>query len=106
MGTQTRRRSLPRQRPIDGSGVVLDDSSTWDPDAHELLELWDHQAQWDLRQHPPLYEAFAAAYRGEAPHLMKIAGTNLAAIHIARNGLRGAKISRFRCKRRARHATR
>jgi hypothetical protein len=44
------------------SGVVLDDPSTWDPDAGELLELWDDQAQWDLRQHPPLYEAFAAAY--------------------------------------------
>jgi len=44
------------------SGVVLDDPSTWDPDAEELLELWDDQAQWDLRQHPPLYEAFAAAY--------------------------------------------
>jgi hypothetical protein len=42
------------------SGVVLDDPSTWDPDAGELLELWDDQAQWDLRQHPPLYEAFAA----------------------------------------------
>ena len=46
----------------EASGVVLDDPSTWDPDAGELLELYDHQAQWDLRQHPPLYEAFAAAY--------------------------------------------
>ena len=27
------------------SGVVLGDPSTWDPDAEELLELWDDQAQ-------------------------------------------------------------
>ena len=46
----------------EASGVVLDDPSTWDPDAPELLDLWDDQAQWDLRQHPPLYEAFAAVY--------------------------------------------
>ena len=46
----------------EASGVVLDDPSTWDPDGDELLKRWDHQAQWDLRQHPPLYEAFAAAY--------------------------------------------
>jgi len=47
---------------LEASGVVLDDPSTWDPDAPELLELTDHQAQWDLRRHPPLHEAFAAAY--------------------------------------------
>ena len=45
----------------EASGVVLDDPTTWDPDAPELLDLWDDQAQWVLRQHPPLYEAFAAA---------------------------------------------
>ena len=47
---------------LQASGVVLDDPSTWDPDAPELLELTDHPAQWDLRRHPPLHEAFAAAY--------------------------------------------
>ena len=46
----------------EASGVVLDDPSTWDPDAPELLELTDHPAQWELRRHPPLHEAFATAY--------------------------------------------
>jgi hypothetical protein len=46
----------------EASGVALDDPSTWDPDAPELLELTDHPAQWELRRHPPLHEAFAAAY--------------------------------------------
>ena len=46
----------------EASGVVLDDPSTWDPDAPELLELRDHPAQWALREHRPLYEAFAALY--------------------------------------------
>jgi hypothetical protein len=46
----------------EASGVVLDDPSTWDPDAAELLEPLGHPAQWALRQHPPLYEVFAAVY--------------------------------------------
>ena len=44
------------------SGVDMADPATWDPDREEILALWGHQAQWDLRQHPPVYEAFAAAY--------------------------------------------
>jgi ectoine hydroxylase-related dioxygenase (phytanoyl-CoA dioxygenase family) len=46
----------------EASGVVLDDPSTWDPDQPELLELRGEAPQWALRQHPPLYEAFATLY--------------------------------------------
>jgi hypothetical protein len=45
----------------DVSGVRLDEESTWRRE-EEILPLWGHQAQWDLRQSMPVYEAFAAAY--------------------------------------------
>jgi hypothetical protein len=43
------------------SGVRLDDRSTWTLE-NEILPLWGHQAQWNLRQSLAVYEAFAAAY--------------------------------------------
>ena len=46
------------------SGVRMDDPSTWTLE-REILPLWGHQAQWDLRQHPAVHAAFAAMYGTE-----------------------------------------
>jgi hypothetical protein len=44
--------------------IDLHDEGSWyGPPAR--LPLWGHQAQWDVRQHPDLHEAFAAAYGTE-----------------------------------------
>lgn len=45
----------------DEAGLDLDDPATW-PDALPAAPTWGHQAQWDIRQHPPIHAAFAAAY--------------------------------------------
>jgi hypothetical protein len=48
----------------DVAGVDVDDPATWDiPSAWP--PLWGHQAQWDVRQHPPVHAAFAAVYGRE-----------------------------------------
>ena len=41
-------------------GFVLDDPATW-AGKHAMVPIWGHQALWDVRQHPPVHAAFAAA---------------------------------------------
>jgi hypothetical protein len=43
-------------------GIDLDDPATWYGRGDFPLPLWGHQAQWDIRQHPLLHDAFAAVY--------------------------------------------
>ena len=50
----------------DVTGVDVGDRSTWDVRDPGALPIWGHQAQWDIRQHPPLHAAFAAAYGEDA----------------------------------------
>jgi hypothetical protein len=48
----------------EAAGVDVDDPATWElPSAWP--PLWAHQAQWDVRQHPAVHAAFAAAYGRE-----------------------------------------
>lgn len=44
-------------------GLDLADPATWDTGpGNGTPAVWGHQAQWDVRQHPPLHEAFAEVY--------------------------------------------
>jgi len=50
-------------------GVPVHDPSGWDAYGGEwddLLPIWGHQAQWDIRQHPPLHQVWAALLNTEA----------------------------------------
>jgi hypothetical protein len=43
-------------------GVAVDDPSRWDSYGAEMADLvpiWGHQAQWDIRQHPSLHRTWA-----------------------------------------------
>ena len=42
-------------------GFDRDDSSGWYREPHRvngMVEMYHHQALWDVRQHPPIYELF------------------------------------------------
>jgi hypothetical protein len=47
-------------------GFRLDEPATWGrwPDDYRPA-VWGHQAQWDIRQHPPVHRAFAEVYGRE-----------------------------------------
>ncbi len=45
-------------------GLDLEDPSTW-PGKRTQVPMGGHQAQWDVRQHPGVHAAFAAAYGDE-----------------------------------------
>lgn len=48
------------------TGVRLDDPSTWQEQRYAglgIVPLHHHQALWDLRQHPAVYETFRELYR-------------------------------------------
>ncbi len=50
---------------LDYTKVDLNDSSTWyQPhfEGHGIVPLHHHQAFWNIRQHPPLYEVFRDLY--------------------------------------------
>ncbi len=41
------------------------DPETWYPDPRlpwDVVPLWGHQAQWDIRQHPPLHKVWAEVW--------------------------------------------
>jgi hypothetical protein len=43
-------------------GVPINDPSRWDDyggEAHDLVPIWGHQAQWDIRQHPRMHAIWA-----------------------------------------------
>jgi hypothetical protein len=43
-------------------GVPIHDAAQWDEyggDGHDLLPIWGHQAQWDIRQHPQMHHAWS-----------------------------------------------
>jgi Phytanoyl-CoA dioxygenase (PhyH) len=49
--------------------IRRDDPSTWygsDPGLLDIVPLWGHQAQWDIRQLPALHEVWACLWRTEA----------------------------------------
>ncbi len=43
------------------AGLDVDDPATWDY-GNFSAPIWNHQLQWDVRQHPRMYEAFAAVW--------------------------------------------
>jgi len=48
--------------------VPTNDLSRWDEygrDGHDLLPIWGHQAQWDIRQHPQMHGIWAALWGAE-----------------------------------------
>jgi hypothetical protein len=50
-------------------GVPLHDPSRWDAYGGEwgdLLPIWGHQAQWNIRQYPPLYRVWATLWNTHA----------------------------------------
>lgn len=47
------------------TGFDVDDPKTWEWSSFSA-PIWNHQAQWDVRQHPRLHGAFAAAYGQDA----------------------------------------
>ena len=50
-------------------GVPVRDSSGWDAYGGEwgdLLPIWGHQAQWDIRQYPALHSVWAALWNTDA----------------------------------------
>jgi Phytanoyl-CoA dioxygenase (PhyH) len=50
-------------------GVSVHDRSGWDAYGGEwadLLPVWGHQAQWDIRQHPSLHRAWAELWNTDA----------------------------------------
>ena len=49
-------------------GIPIRDPSQWDAYGHEmgdLLPIWGHQAQWDIRQQPNLHRIWAALWGTE-----------------------------------------
>ena len=55
------------------AGLDADDPATWDWGRFSP-PIWGHQAQWDVRQHPGVHGAFAAAYDGHEALLVSIDG--------------------------------
>jgi len=58
-----------RQAICEFTGVVEHDPATWrrhDVQGHGIVPLHHAQAMWDVRQHPALYQVFAALYQTEA----------------------------------------
>ena len=50
-------------------GVPVDDPSCWAPYGawmRDLVPMWGHQAQWDIRQHPALHAIWAALWGTDA----------------------------------------
>jgi hypothetical protein len=50
-------------------GVPINDPSRWDQyggEMRDLLPIWGHQAQWDIRQHPNLHRIWATLWETEA----------------------------------------
>ena len=50
-------------------GVPVHDPSAWDAFGGEwcdLLPIWGHQSQWDIRQYPPLHRAWATLWNTDA----------------------------------------
>jgi hypothetical protein len=48
--------------------VPIHGPSRWDAyggEMHDLLPIWGHQAQWDIRQHPNLHQIWAALWGTE-----------------------------------------
>jgi hypothetical protein len=46
-------------------GVPVDDQSRWDAyggEMRDLVPIWGHQAQWDIRQHPNLHSIWATLW--------------------------------------------
>jgi hypothetical protein len=49
-------------------GVPVNDPSRWDDysgDMRDLVPIWGHQAQWDIRQHPNLHHIWAELWGTE-----------------------------------------
>jgi hypothetical protein len=49
----------------DVSGLVADRPGTWyrdPPLPWDIVPMWGHQAQWDIRQHPALHEVWSALW--------------------------------------------
>jgi hypothetical protein len=47
---------------IDDVGVPVNDPMRWDVyggDMQDLLPIWGHQVQWDIRQHPAMHEIWS-----------------------------------------------
>lgn len=57
------------QAIMDHAGVDLEDPGSWyteTREGHGILPLHHHQALWDVRQHPPVYEIFQTLYDEDA----------------------------------------
>jgi hypothetical protein len=49
-------------------GVPVHDPSRWHAyggEMHDLVPIWGHQAQWDIRQHPSLHRVWATLWQTE-----------------------------------------
>jgi hypothetical protein len=49
-------------------GVPVHDPSRWDPygcEMQDLVPMWGHQTQWDIRQHPNLHQIWATLWGTE-----------------------------------------
>jgi hypothetical protein len=47
-------------------GVPLHDQLRWQEyggEPHDLVPIWGHQAQWDIRQHPDLHRIWATLWK-------------------------------------------
>jgi hypothetical protein len=84
VGPELRAATIAAMGEIDG--FVLEDPATWGA-AGRMLPIWGHQALWDVRQHPPVHAAFAAAYGTETLWVtmdrasIKLPGDGALAIH-------------------------
>ena len=49
---------------VDVLGISLDDPSTWDriSPSLDMVPMWGHQSQWEIRQLPNLYEAWSTIW--------------------------------------------
>jgi hypothetical protein len=70
-----------------GLDVPIHDAARWDEyggDGHDLLPIWGHQAQWDIRQHPT--SANAPRLVGAVRHRQALRFARFVPLHAAMGG--------------------